>query len=68
MSKMTKRIIGIVLSVTGILMFLSLYVIVIINKEDYIKYIVTILGYLCVVVFTVGIIMFKSTLTPKEKK
>lgn len=68
MSKMAKRIIGIILSIIGILMFISLYVMVIVNKADYIKYIVTVVGYLCVVIFTVGIIMFKSTLTSKEKK
>lgn len=68
MSKMAKRIIGIILSIIGILMFISLYVMVIVNKADYIKYIVTVVGYLCVVVFTVGIFLFKSTLTPKEKK
>lgn len=68
MSKMVKRILGIILSVIGIMLFISLYVMVILNQADYIKYIVTIVGYLCVVIFTVGIIMFKGTLTPKEKK
>lgn len=68
MRKALKRIVGIVLSLIGIAMFISLYVIVIINKADYVKYIVTILGYICVIVFTIGIMMFKSTLSPKEEK
>lgn len=68
MRKALKRIVGIVLSLIGIAMFVSLYVIVIINKADYVKYIVTILGYICVIVFTIGIMMFKSTLSPKEEK
>lgn len=68
MNKTLKRVFGIILSIIGILLFISLYVIVIINKADYVKYIVTVIGYLCVVIFTVGIIMFKQTLTPKEKK
>lgn len=68
MRKVLKRIVGIVLALIGIAMFISLYVIVIINKADYVKYIVTILGYICVIVFTIGIMMFKSTLSPKEEK
>lgn len=68
MRKALKRIVGIVLSLIGIAMFVSLYVIVIINKANYVKYIVTILGYICVIVFTIGIMMFKSTLSPKEEK
>ena len=68
MRKALKRIVGIVLSLIGIAMFVSLYVIVIINKADYVKYVVTILGYICVIVFTIGIMMFKSTLSPKEEK
>ena len=68
MSKLAKRVIGIILSIIGILMFLSLYVIIILFKEDFIKHIITVIGYLCVAVFTVGIILFKNTLTPKEKK
>jgi uncharacterized membrane protein len=68
MRKALKRIVGIVLALIGIAMFVSLYVIVIINKADYVKYIVTVLGYICVIVFTIGIMMFKSTLSPKEEK
>ncbi len=68
MRKALKRIVGIVLALIGIAMFISLYVIVIINKADYVKYIVTVLGYICVIVFTIGIMMFKSTLSPKEEK
>ena len=68
MRKALKRIVGIVLALIGIAMFISLYVIVIIDKADYVKYIVTVLGYICVIVFTIGIMMFKSTLSPKEEK
>lgn len=68
MNRTLKRVFGIILSVIGILLFISLYVIVILNKADYVKYIVTVLGYLSVAIFTVGIIMFKQTLSPKENK
>lgn len=68
MSKILKRIFGIILSVVGIAMFISLYVIVIVNQADYVKYIVTVIGYICVIVFTIGIMLFKSTLVSKEEK
>lgn len=68
MSKILKRIFGIILSVVGIAMFISLYIIVIINQADYVKYIVTVIGYICVIVFTIGIMLFKSTLVSKEEK
>ena len=68
MSKILKRIFGIILSVVGIAMFISLYIIVIVNQADYVKYIVTVIGYICVIVFTIGIMLFKSTLLSKEEK
>ncbi len=68
MSKILKRIFGIILSVVGIAMFISLYIIVIVNQADYVKYIVTVIGYICVIVFTIGIMLFKSTLVSKEEK
>ena len=35
-------------------------------KVYYIKYIVTILGYLCVAIFTIGIVLIKSTIQDKK--
>ncbi len=60
-----KRIIGIILMVLGIVLFISLYIMVISSQADYIKYIVTITGYFSVAIFMAGIFIFKSTLTPK---
>ena len=68
MRRFLKRIFGIILSVVGIAMFISLYIIVIVNQADYVKYIVTVIGYICVIVFTIGIMLFKSTLVSKEEK
>lgn len=64
--KIFKRILGIILAVIGIVMFIMQYVIVILNQADYIKYIVTILGYLCVAIFTIGIVLIKSTISEKK--
>lgn len=68
MRRLLKRIFGIILSVVGIAMFISLYIIVIVNQADYVKYIVTVIGYICVIAFTIGIMLFKSTLVSKEEK
>lgn len=65
---MGKKILSIILSLVGLLMFLSLYVIVIVNEADYIKYVVTALGYVAVVVFAMGIIMLKANFTKKKEK
>ena len=62
-----KRILGIILMVLGIVLFISLYIMVILSQADYIKYIVTITGYISVAIFMAGIFIFKSTLTPKLK-
>lgn len=67
MSKTLKRILSISLLVIGFLAFIFLYVLVIINKADYVKYIVTLIGYLSVAVFTVGIFLLKSTFNKNEK-
>ncbi len=64
--RLFKRILGIIFAVIGIVMFLLQYVIVILNQADYIKYIVTILGYLCVAIFTIGIVLIKSTIQDKK--
>ena len=62
-----KRILGIILMVLGIILFISLYIMVISSQADYIKYIVTITGYISVAIFMARIFIFKSTLTPKLK-
>lgn len=65
---MGKKIVGLILSVIGMIIFISLYVIVIINQADFIKYIVTALGYVSVIIFAVGIILFKSNHKNKKEK
>lgn len=66
--KIFKRILGIALSVIGVVMFLSLYLIIILNRQDYVKHIVTILGYLSVAIFACGIVLIKTTITKKENE
>ena len=63
---MWKRIIGIILSIIGMIMFISLYFIVIYNQADYIKYVVTVLGYIAVIVFAAGILLCKMKIKNKE--
>ena len=65
---MGKKIVGLILSSIGMIIFISLYVIVIINQADFIKYIVTALGYVSVIIFAVGIILFKSNHKSKKEK
>ena len=66
---MGKRIIGVILSIIGMLMFISLYFIVISSQADYIKHIVTLLGYISVVIFAAGILLCKAKVNKnKENK
>ena len=58
---MKKKILGIILSIIGMLMFISLYIMIIICQADYIKHIVTVVGYISVCVFATGIILFKAS-------
>ena len=64
---MSRKIIGMILASFGMLMFMSLYIIVIINQSDFIKYVVTVLGYLSVIIFATGIILFKSVPSKNKK-
>ena len=50
-NKILKRILGIGLMALGVILFISLYVMVILSQENYIKYIVTVTGYISVIVF-----------------
>lgn len=66
-NKILKRILGIGLMALGVILFISLYVMVILSQENYIKYIVTVTGYISVIVFMAGIFIFKGTISPKTK-
>ena len=68
MSKILKMILGIVLLVVGLILFFMLYVMVILSQADYMKYIVTATGYLSVIIFTIGMVLFKNSLPQKQEK
>lgn len=68
MKKLTKRILGIVLSSIGLVEFIMLYVLVVISQADFIKYIVTVLGYCSVVFFIGGIFLIKTSMNNNENK
>lgn len=63
-----KKVIGIIISSIAFLVFISLYFIVIFNQNDYVKYLVTILGYGSIILFTVGILMFKKEREKDKEK
>lgn len=63
-----KKVIGIIISSIAFLVFISLYFIVIFNQNDYVKYLVTILGYESIILFTVGILMFKKEREKDKEK
>lgn len=59
---MSKKILGITFVTIGMIMFIMLYALVIIFQADYIKHIVTILGYISVALFATGIIFLKTSM------
>ena len=54
--------------ILGVALFISLYVMVVITEANFIKYVVTITGYIACLVFMFGIIIFKSTISFKKQE
>ena len=54
--------------IIGIGLFISLYMMVIISDANFMKYIVTVTGYIACLVFMFGIILFKETIQLKGKE
>ena len=61
-----KKIIGIILLGLGILLFLSLYIFMVILKDsDIIGYVIFIVGFISLVSFITGVMLYQSS---KQKK
>ena len=57
-----KNILGIILSVLGALLFLSLYMFMVLFKNsDIIGYVIFIVGFISLVVFITGVMVYKSS-------
>ena len=57
-----KKILGIILSVLGVLLFLSLYIFMVLFKNsDIIGYVIFIVGFISLIVFIIGVMIYKSS-------
>lgn len=57
-----KKILGYILSIAGIIGFLSLYFLTVIFKDnDNIGYIIMIIGYIAISVFIIGVKLIKNS-------
>lgn len=62
-----KKIIGIILLGLGILLFLSLYIFVVILKDsDIIGYVIFIVGFISLVSFITGVMLYRSSKQKNE--
>lgn len=61
-----KKILGIILSVLGMLLFFSLYICMVVFKDsDIIGYVIFIVGFISLISFIIGVTLYKSS---KNKK
>lgn len=62
-----KKIIGIILLGLGILLFLSLYIFMVILKDsDIIGYVIFIVGFISLVCFITGVMLYQSSKQKNE--
>lgn len=62
-----KKIIGIILLGLGILLFLSLYIFMVILKDsDIIGYVIFIVGFISLVCFITGVMLYRSSKQKNE--
>lgn len=62
-----KKMLGIILSVLGILLFLSLYIFMVIFKDsDIIGYVIFIVGFISLISFTAGAMLYKASKQKNE--
>ncbi len=62
-----KKIIGIILLGLGILLFLSLYIFMVILKDsDIIGYVIFIVGFISLVSFITGVMLYRSSKQKNE--
>lgn len=64
-----KKIIGIILSVIGIIGFLSLYVLMVVFKDsDIIGYVIFATGFVSITIFLVGAMMYRLEKDKEQNK
>ena len=65
--RIMKKIIGIILLGLGILLFLSLYIFMVILKDsDIIGYVIFIVGFISLVSFITGVMLYQSSKQKNE--
>ncbi len=63
-----KKILGFILSITGVIIFLSLYFLTILFKEsENIALIIMGVGYIGVIIFIIGVMLIRKKDSGKEK-
>jgi uncharacterized protein with PQ loop repeat len=64
-----KKILGFILSITGVIIFLSLYFLTILFKEsENIALIIMGVGYIGVIIFIIGVMLIRKKNSGKEKR